>query len=99
MVVSSSMRRAGTAANRFPVRSESRLTASLCASAFEAAGLWLRRVRRSGRRYMLKSRMMRRTVAAQGMMRRKVAERMMGRQMMRGRRRRGLLRDSITGEA
>jgi hypothetical protein len=48
---------------------------------------------------MLKSRMMRRTVAAQGMMGRKMAERMVGRQMVRGRRRRSLLRDSVTGEA
>jgi hypothetical protein len=50
-------------------------------------------------RSMLKSRMMRRTVAAQGMMGRKMAERMVGRQMVRGRRRRSLLRDSVTGEA
>jgi hypothetical protein len=48
---------------------------------------------------MLKRRMIRRTVAAQGMMGRKVTERMMGRQMMRGRGRRGLLRDGVTGEA
>jgi hypothetical protein len=48
---------------------------------------------------MLKGRMIGRTVAPEGMMGRKVAERMMGRQMMRGRRRRRLLRDGVTGEA
>ena len=68
----------------------------------EAKGLWLLRLGWSGRRYILSSRMMRRTVAAQGMMGRQMAQRMMGWQAMlrrgRRRRRRGFLCDGVTGK-
>jgi hypothetical protein len=50
-----------------------------------------------GRKAVVKRVMRRQAVMAKGMMRRQVAQGMMGR-LMRGPRRRGLLRDGVTGE-
>lgn len=57
----------------------------------------LRTERMGGRKAVVKRMMRRQAVMAKGMMRRQVAQGMMGR-LMRGPRRRGLLRDGVTGE-